>query len=74
MILYDGIIPQQNIIQIMKNALSEMEHPRVVNAIGKVTTAYGFVPQVNVVTVIDDENSEVTSHQIVNCSGIKRKL
>jgi hypothetical protein len=73
MILYDGIIPQQKVVQIMKNALSEMEHPRIVNAIGKVTTAYGFVPLVNVVTVIDDENDEET-FPIVNCTGIKRKL
>ena len=66
MIIYDSIVPQQKIAQIMKNALKEMEHPRTVNAIGKVTTIYGFEPYVTVIDEFDSEPSDVIA-------GNKRK-
>ncbi len=50
----------------MKNALKEMEHPRTVNAIGKVTTIYGFEPYVTVIDEFDAEPSDVIA-------GNKRK-
>jgi hypothetical protein len=33
MIIFDGIIPRSSVLQIMKNAVSEMEHPRMLNAV-----------------------------------------
>jgi hypothetical protein len=70
-IVYDGKIAQHTVIQLMKNAVSEMEHPRTANAIGKVTTVYGFIPKLNDVVVIDDC---VAPSSLILTTGAKRKV